>query len=1013
MRTAAEQFTGREWLLPRLDEWLWHRPERFAVLTGAPGVGKTSIAAWLAGAGPTADGDAAELLSRIRKSWSAVHFCSRRFAGASTDPRAFVSSMAKQLQAAYPDRYGRTVTPMPTGLVQSDLAVHHNMGDVTGVRVENLWLGGTPVTEAFGRAVLEPVGDLTIDGLPVAFMVDGLDESLWHGDQTSIASLVARLSELTGAVKALVTTKPDRRVLSLFPDALVIDLGADEFDARNRADVARFIRSRVTVDDDAPDSPPAGTSDGLATAAGGNFMYAAHVLRDRGNSVSAISVRGLPSSLPELYREYLDRLIPESLNYGRREKWTEDYLPLLGLLAVAFEPLSIATAACILAQPRSQVMARIDELQQIVSLVGKEHDQIQYFHSSLADFITTQSMIRTFLNPYYVPSAESHRRIADGYLRRHNGASSAQWADCDGYGLAYLVSHLYEAGREEVPGGAYSRYLYQLVTNSSFLNAQLGRNMDDAVVRAGQLAVDRAVATADRATLLRLVDMYATSEEIVLNGLATTALVRWYEQFPGSEILTLLRHPLPTVRRVATNAAYRIGLTADLTTVIALDKDAELQRTVAYMVYLNWAQGHHAAVMTFVENLVRGARFLSPVDASHRIRFVVDASIFVFINDPNNRELIEWGDGLWYDLLVHRLRAQTLVGSELFRRAMSFIGGRVFGRRLAETAVSADLQDPRAYFKGDPRNRELLSRVVPLFEPGAELVANYGLLSDILSSDILLIRKAGAMALGAIYCRMADLPDQETLLKQRFRELTPRARLWHLIAFCLLFPTATDMRPFVAWQTHQLIEHDRAILVSRDSGQLSGFNLFLLPLGLACGKVGAPLDGIERVLASALETRDHALVASVTEGLGLVGFYYPRQALPLLALVCERATSKHITKELTTALGMISVLHPEDVDVVLRDTGRLDLRGDVLAHADVGATRQLFDGVAFFSNGVNQTLRYPLMRKAFIQEPLKELVKARSTGQLASSITRNMLKLLRDHDYHLAAWTARTDEGDA
>src|SRR3712207_1996855 len=47
----AEGFTGREWVLDEVANWLDQRSERFLLLTGDPGSGKTALAAWLAGAG--------------------------------------------------------------------------------------------------------------------------------------------------------------------------------------------------------------------------------------------------------------------------------------------------------------------------------------------------------------------------------------------------------------------------------------------------------------------------------------------------------------------------------------------------------------------------------------------------------------------------------------------------------------------------------------------------------------------------------------------------------------------------------------------------------------------------------------------------------------------------------------------------------------------------------------------------------------------------------------------------
>jgi energy-coupling factor transporter ATP-binding protein EcfA2 len=69
-----ENFAGRTWVLPRVLDWIEHGIERTLLVTGEPGTGKSSLAAWLAGAGRTpAAADARHQLERIRSHVKAVH----------------------------------------------------------------------------------------------------------------------------------------------------------------------------------------------------------------------------------------------------------------------------------------------------------------------------------------------------------------------------------------------------------------------------------------------------------------------------------------------------------------------------------------------------------------------------------------------------------------------------------------------------------------------------------------------------------------------------------------------------------------------------------------------------------------------------------------------------------------------------------------------------------------------------------------------------------------------------
>ncbi|MBD2095600.1 hypothetical protein H6F90_10570 [Trichocoleus sp. FACHB-591] len=48
LKKLTRDFTGRQWVFDDIDRWLRESDERFFILTGEPGVGKSAIAARLA-----------------------------------------------------------------------------------------------------------------------------------------------------------------------------------------------------------------------------------------------------------------------------------------------------------------------------------------------------------------------------------------------------------------------------------------------------------------------------------------------------------------------------------------------------------------------------------------------------------------------------------------------------------------------------------------------------------------------------------------------------------------------------------------------------------------------------------------------------------------------------------------------------------------------------------------------------------------------------------------------------
>lgn len=78
LSSTIEQFTGRIWVLVPLLKWLDETPDRFFILRGKPGSGKSMLLGWLSGSGPAPeDADDRSQMERFRaytKS-GAIHFC--------------------------------------------------------------------------------------------------------------------------------------------------------------------------------------------------------------------------------------------------------------------------------------------------------------------------------------------------------------------------------------------------------------------------------------------------------------------------------------------------------------------------------------------------------------------------------------------------------------------------------------------------------------------------------------------------------------------------------------------------------------------------------------------------------------------------------------------------------------------------------------------------------------------------------------------------------------------------
>jgi energy-coupling factor transporter ATP-binding protein EcfA2 len=145
----ADRFIGRTWVLDQVLDWLEHGGERFLLLTGEPGAGKTALAAWLAGAGP-APGDAgkAQRLETVRRAWRAAHFCVARGQRGTVEPSRFVNSLAQQLADRIP-AFAQIAVEHISPEYKIDQQIGTNWGQVIGVQTQKLASIMAPATPFF------------------------------------------------------------------------------------------------------------------------------------------------------------------------------------------------------------------------------------------------------------------------------------------------------------------------------------------------------------------------------------------------------------------------------------------------------------------------------------------------------------------------------------------------------------------------------------------------------------------------------------------------------------------------------------------------------------------------------------------------------------------------------------------------------------------------------------------------------------------------------------------------
>lgn len=520
----AAEFSGRTWVLDEILDWI-NGDGRYLFCIGEPGSGKSALSAWLCGEGRLpADTTTAAKLERIRNIWRSAHFC---LAGDLTtvNPSGFAQSLAKNLSDRYDD-YAVAVIDHLAPKTNIHQEARENWGRMVALEIGNLIVASSDPLDVYYRTIAAPLQELEKrrPDLKLFLLIDALDEAN-AAPLPNIVTLLAQSKGLPRGVRFLLTSRPEPRILDQFPSAPRIDLSSQERRDDADSDIREYVTLRTVADPAieaaVASSGPAAVISKLVSVAEGNFLYMKFLLDEAAHGRSLSDLNSLPKGLYALYREYLDRMMPQSLSaIPTNEARADAMLRLLATLSVAAAPVGAATLADWLGLRPEEVTRLLVELSQVVE---REGDGYRLYHRSIAEFFDRaeypEGPVRT-VNRYYRGAAEQHERIAQFYLARY----CTGWEACDSYGLRHLSSHLHRLASKET----YRRELYGLIAKP-VMDAKLAR-FGSHLVFAGDVA--QALATAQGETPPNHI-------ELVKATLVATELV-WRAKAVPLDALTLM-----------------------------------------------------------------------------------------------------------------------------------------------------------------------------------------------------------------------------------------------------------------------------------------------------------------------------------------------------------------------------------------------------------------------------------------------------------------------------------------
>ena len=460
VRKATEGFVGREWLDAEVDSFIHARgPYQDArgplLIAGEPGIGKTAYLAHL-----------------VRKREYVCYFCSRSHPGW-LDPGRFARSLGQQLAARFGREYGEVLARQEGVHISSDQTIGTMLGgQAIGVYIEYLVASGPQ--DLFYRLVSEPLQELCRrrPAEPIVLLVDGLEESLAYPRRVTIPDLLAGVTDLPPQVRAILTTSHARQAMRYFPQVIPFDLQADA-SAGLAADVECYIGEQLRHSSirDALRANQIDAGEFARTVkdkSENNFLYLR--LLFRGIEAGTHPVTGLdqvPRGLDQAYTSLLDHL--DRQHGWRDEGWRREVRPVLGILAVAREPLTFDQVVRFSEQEPQVVQDVLNAVELLLEPPGVGGEvRHTIFHSAFADILQDRHRNPT----YWIDGPYFHRQIARVCRGGAVRWDELDWDAADDYVLSHLAQHLYLSGPDHFDE------LYDLI-NERFREAKNRRFYSD------------------------------------------------------------------------------------------------------------------------------------------------------------------------------------------------------------------------------------------------------------------------------------------------------------------------------------------------------------------------------------------------------------------------------------------------------------------------------------------------------------------------------------------------------